>query len=84
MFDITMDTVEKGKKQDAEMMVINGQSQWMLAKKCGTFPLVNSQIQACTMALRRLRLRRSSHTGLPFSSAVFRVAQTRHSPHSRS
>jgi hypothetical protein len=32
MFDITMDTVEKGKKQDAEMMVINGQSQWMLAK----------------------------------------------------
>ncbi len=32
MFYITMDTVEKGKKQDAEMMVINGQSQWMLAK----------------------------------------------------
>jgi hypothetical protein len=29
---ITMDTVEKGKKQIAEMMVINGQSQWMLAK----------------------------------------------------
>ena len=29
---ITMDTVEKGKKQTAEMMVINGQSQWMLAK----------------------------------------------------
>jgi len=29
---ITMDTVEKGNKQTAEMMVINGQSQWMLAK----------------------------------------------------
>jgi hypothetical protein len=29
---ITMDTVEKGKKQIAELMVINGQSQWMLAK----------------------------------------------------
>ena len=29
---ITMETVEKGKKQIAEMMVINGQSQWMLAK----------------------------------------------------
>jgi hypothetical protein len=29
---ITMDTVEKGKKQIAEMMVINGQSQWMLVK----------------------------------------------------
>jgi hypothetical protein len=27
-----MDTVEKGKKQIAELMVINGQSQWMLAK----------------------------------------------------
>lgn len=29
---VTMDTVEKGKKQVAEMMVVNGQSQWMLAK----------------------------------------------------
>jgi len=29
---ITMETVEKGKKQIAEMMVINGPSQWMLAK----------------------------------------------------
>jgi hypothetical protein len=29
---ITMDFVENGKKQLAEMMLINGQSQWMLAK----------------------------------------------------
>jgi hypothetical protein len=29
---ITLDGMEKGKKQVAEMMVINGQSQWMLAK----------------------------------------------------
>ena len=29
---ITMNTAEKGKKQIAELMVINGQSQWMLAK----------------------------------------------------
>jgi hypothetical protein len=29
---VTMDILEKGKKQIAEMMVINGRSQWMLAK----------------------------------------------------
>lgn len=29
---ITMNTVEKGKKEIGEMMVISGQSQWMLAK----------------------------------------------------
>jgi hypothetical protein len=29
---ITMDTVENGKNQTAEMMVIHGQNQWMLAK----------------------------------------------------
>jgi len=30
---VTMDTVEKGKKQIAEMMVISGQSQWMLSEE---------------------------------------------------
>lgn len=29
---ITMNGVDKGKKQDAEIMVINGRSQWMLTK----------------------------------------------------
>jgi alcohol dehydrogenase class IV len=63
---IIMDTVEKGKKQAAEIMVINGQCQWMLAKNV---PLEKGyEIDALDGAVLSLKLvlelLRSPYSGL--------------------
>jgi hypothetical protein len=81
---ITMDTVEKGKKQTAEMMVINGQSQWMLAKNV---PLETGyEIDALDGAVLSLKLAlellRSAAPGGPSAikqKSIFDVKEDRRS-----
>jgi hypothetical protein len=63
---IVMDTVEKGKKQAAEIMVINGQCQWMLAKnvpleKGYEIDALDGAVLSLKLALELLRSQYSGH-----------------------